>query len=728
MSALSIQPTYPIFTETDGLPLENGYIWIGAANLDPQGNPINVYWDAALTISAGQPIRTINGYPSRNGTPARMYVNSDYSIRVQNSNGSTVYSAPAATERYSDVVVSGVNAEIVVYDPPFLGGVQTNVEAKLAQTVSVKDFGAAGDGITDDTQAFIDAANECSTIYVPEGTYRIDTPFSLDPTAAYFGPATLKFDLAEWWRAGGSAGATATTERYTLFFDYASQTDVYCKFNGTPQVLTWITDYTFEVPAPAIGVAVVYGVVNGTLALGGTPEQVFSYNTFANGGSDVAPSLTTPLIAPVGFNNAALGARALKAVTTGVNNTAIGSRSLTSVETGLNNTGIGFQSLYRMTGNSNTAVGSISGEWLVTGSSNSLFGAFSGKKLVGGRFNVAAGVDAIGEGEEHIYTTAIGYRALGNPGDTSQSNGTFVGAFAGDFNKGSNNVAIGYRALNCQNDVVATPEDFTVVGAFAGRYVDDGTDCVIVGAGAAANYDEMNYSTVVGMEAADTASGGTISHLTTLGWHAARTVTGDGNTAVGSGALVTETSGINNTAVGFNAGRLSQAGVATNFSNTTMLGNDARVSGDNQVQLGNSATTTYAYGAVQNRSDLRDKADVRDTVLDLDFINALRPVDFKFDYRDDYISTDENGEVVRLTKDGSKKRNRYHHGLIAQEVKEALVNLGVDFGGYQDHTVSGGEDVLTLGYEELIAPLIKAVQQLSKRVVELEAKQSGGLS
>lgn len=112
MSALSIQPTYPIFTETDGLPLENGYIWIGAANLDPQGNPINVYWDAALTIAAPQPIRTLNGYPSRNGTPARLYVNSDYSIRVMNKNGSAVYSAPTATERYNGTVVvfSAVNA------------------------------------------------------------------------------------------------------------------------------------------------------------------------------------------------------------------------------------------------------------------------------------------------------------------------------------------------------------------------------------------------------------------------------------------------------------------------------------------------------------------------------------------------------------------------------------------------------------------------------------------
>jgi len=164
MSALSIQPTFPIFTETDGLPLENGYIWIGAANLDPQGNPINVYWDIALTQPAGQPIRTINGYPSNNGTPARLYVNSNYSIRVQNSKGSLVYSAPAATERYGNII----NAESVVYDPPFTGAVQTNVEAKLAQTVSVIDFGAVGDGVADDTTAFQDAIDSgAGTIYVP---------------------------------------------------------------------------------------------------------------------------------------------------------------------------------------------------------------------------------------------------------------------------------------------------------------------------------------------------------------------------------------------------------------------------------------------------------------------------------------------------------------------------------------------------------------------------------
>ena len=101
MTALSIQPPFPIFTDTDGSPLENGYVWLGTANQDPQANPITAYWDAALTITAAQPIRTLGGYPSNAGTPARLYVDvtSSYSILVQNKNGSLIYSAPAATER-----------------------------------------------------------------------------------------------------------------------------------------------------------------------------------------------------------------------------------------------------------------------------------------------------------------------------------------------------------------------------------------------------------------------------------------------------------------------------------------------------------------------------------------------------------------------------------------------------------------------------------------------------
>jgi hypothetical protein len=174
MSALSIQPPYPAFADADGQPLENGYIFIGAANLNPIVNPIAAFFDAALTIPAVQPIRTSGGYPVYQGTPANIYVNSDYSIQVQNKNGSVVYSAPAATERYSEVVFNA-NASQVIYDPAGLGAVQTTVQAKLRESVSVLDFGADPTGATDSTAAFQAAVNMLKTVVVPEGTYNITT-------------------------------------------------------------------------------------------------------------------------------------------------------------------------------------------------------------------------------------------------------------------------------------------------------------------------------------------------------------------------------------------------------------------------------------------------------------------------------------------------------------------------------------------------------------------------
>ena len=111
MSALPISPVYPIFTDSDGLPLENGYIWTGQANLEPQTNPITVYWDAAQTILAAQPIRTIGGYLANNGTPAQIYVVSDFSCKVLNANGSTLYSAATSSQFQAFEFLTGaVNA------------------------------------------------------------------------------------------------------------------------------------------------------------------------------------------------------------------------------------------------------------------------------------------------------------------------------------------------------------------------------------------------------------------------------------------------------------------------------------------------------------------------------------------------------------------------------------------------------------------------------------------
>jgi hypothetical protein len=213
MTALSIQPTFPIFTDIDGQPLESGYIWIGTTNLNPITNPITVYWDAALTLAAVQPIRTIGGYPVNSGTPARLYVNSDYSIQVQNRNGSVVYSAPAATERLSGVVI-----EISSTDVSFLqagtGAVTRTAQAKMRDVVSVLDFGADPTGVSDSRAAFQSAVTAViaagrGTVYVPDGTYLINGTTSSDSFLnGVLIPWDNNYDLRPYLRIVGDGGVT----------------------------------------------------------------------------------------------------------------------------------------------------------------------------------------------------------------------------------------------------------------------------------------------------------------------------------------------------------------------------------------------------------------------------------------------------------------------------------------------------------------------------------------
>lgn len=118
---------------------------------------------------------------------------------------------------------------------------------------------------------------------------------------------------------------------------------------------------------------------------------------------------------------------------------------------------------------------------------------------------------------------------------------------------------------------------------------------------------------------------------------------------------------------------------------------------DNTYRIGNSSSRwidVFAVNGVIQTSDARQKTNIKPSDLGLDFINQLNPVKFN------WIFDSEN--------------ERPHYGLIAQELEEVLGNdrffagLRIENGFY------------SLNYSQLIAPLVKAVQELTKRVEELE--------
>jgi hypothetical protein len=70
---------------------------------------------------------------------------------------------------------------------PGAGSVSRSLNAKLSDMISVKDFGAVGDGVADDTGAFQMALSNNLSIFVPAGTYRLTSSLSLRPNQTMMG-------------------------------------------------------------------------------------------------------------------------------------------------------------------------------------------------------------------------------------------------------------------------------------------------------------------------------------------------------------------------------------------------------------------------------------------------------------------------------------------------------------------------------------------------------------
>lgn len=124
-------------------------------------------------------------------------------------------------------------------------------------------------------------------------------------------------------------------------------------------------------------------------------------------------------------------------------------------------------------------------------------------------------------------------------------------------------------------------------------------------------------------------------------------------------------------------------------------------------------------GAIIGTSDVRTKTDIKDTDLGLNFINNLRPVSFIYDKEEYRIHGDA---TVGETKTRVKFTRR-HHGLIAQEVR-ALIDPD-KFAGWVLEDKNDPNSEQGLRYDEFIAPLIKAVQELTKRLEAAEDKLKG---
>ena len=164
----------------------------------------------------------------------------------------------------------------------------------------------------------------------------------------------------------------------------------------------------------------------------------------------------------------------------------------------------------------------------------------------------------------------------------------------------------------------------------------------------------------------------------------------------------------------------STSGFGIHFTNDSLM--PTRYDGVYYNGTGNLGSSSYKWGTIFaataqiQTSDRNNKNTITTSDLGLDFINQLKPVSYKFN-------------------DGTSGRT--HYGLISQDVETVLTDIGktgTDFAGFcKDRNFkiendAEGNDVKTeldgynysLRYEEFIAPLIKAVQELKKENDDLK--------
>jgi hypothetical protein len=405
-------------------------------------------------------------------------------------------------------------------------------------------------------------------------------------------------------------------------------------------------------------------------------------------------------------------------------------------------------------GGENTALGYRSGYKLTSGTHNVFIGNETGKEILASDSNTAVGSQALITDDEGSATTAIGYASLNkqnmDSGDELSHN-VGVGAYSGYYNvTGINNTYIGYEAgfghVNQSNS------GNTGVGTDALTDIKTGTNNVAVGKASGYSQEEGDFNVYIGYEAGyynDNAD--TEGHNVLIGYDNGKSIT-TGTNNVGLGSRVMGESG-SNAITGANnvcLGSLAGYNMSGTTANNSILGQGAGynlTTGQNNLFLGHDAGTTgspggnfttqssiIALGDENNgashiqtdwtvASDKRDKTDVKDLDLGLEFVNKLTPVTYKWDKRSKYIDKhDPTVDLNEVVTDGTHKEDWLDVGFLAQDVAEIESSYNYKIAEKTNLTTSLSEDGKQYGtiYAKFVPMLVKAVQELSAKVKALE--------